>query len=254
MPKETVSSILRALRVLECFMDNKTEWTLKKLVEALDLPTTTVFRQVSTLVERQYLEQDPVRKSYKVGPRLLLLTSAILGQSDLRSIARPELERLSDVANETVNLSILLDHEIVYLDIVETHRSVGCITKIGSRVPAYTSAAGKVMLASKSEEYIDDYCRWMADIKPMTDNSITDSVQLRDQLVRARLDGYATDNGEIEPGLICFGAPILNMNRMTVAAVSVAGPNYRMKEDHEMIISEVKQAARRISCLLGYNP
>ena len=72
-----------------------TEWTLKALVDHLGIPTTTVFRQVSTLVERQYLEQDPVRKSYRAGPRLILLSSVILGQSDLRRVARPELERLS---------------------------------------------------------------------------------------------------------------------------------------------------------------
>ena len=59
MAKEQVSSILRALQILECFMDSRTEWTLKALVEQLGLPTTTVFRQVSTLAERGYLEQDP---------------------------------------------------------------------------------------------------------------------------------------------------------------------------------------------------
>ena len=68
MAKEQVSSILRALQILECFMDGETEWTLKALVDHLGIPTTTVFRQVSTLVERQYLEQDPVRKSYGSGP------------------------------------------------------------------------------------------------------------------------------------------------------------------------------------------
>ena len=102
MAKEQVSSILRALQILECFMDSRTEWTLKALVEQLGLPTTTVFRQVSTLAERGYLEQDPVRKSYRPGPRLLLLSSAILGQSDLRRTARPELERLSDTLQETI--------------------------------------------------------------------------------------------------------------------------------------------------------
>ena len=68
MAKEQVSSILRALQILECFMDSRTEWTLKALVEQLGLPTTTVFRQVSTLAERGYLEQDPVRKSYRPAP------------------------------------------------------------------------------------------------------------------------------------------------------------------------------------------
>ena len=116
MAKEQVSSILRALQILECFMDRETEWTLKELVDHLDLPSTTVFRQVSTLAERQYLVQDPVRKSYRVGPRLMLLASAILGQSDLRRVARPELEHLSDTVHETINLSVLLEHDIYYLE------------------------------------------------------------------------------------------------------------------------------------------
>ena len=91
MAKETVSSILRILNILECFMDTSTEWTLKNLVDKLDLPTTTVYRQVATLMERGYLVQDPVRKSYQIGPRLLLLSSSVLNQSDIRGIARPEL-------------------------------------------------------------------------------------------------------------------------------------------------------------------
>jgi len=147
MAKEQVSSILRALQILECFMDSNTEWTLKALVDHLGLPTTTVFRQVSTLADQKYLEQDPIRKSYRPGPRLLLLSSAILSQSDLRRTARPELERLSDTLKETINLSVLLEHDIFYLDKVETHRSIVCNTQVGSRAPAYATSAGKAMLA-----------------------------------------------------------------------------------------------------------
>lgn len=132
MTKEQVSSILRVLQILECFMDCGTEWTLKALVEQLGLPTTTVFRQVSTLTAQQYLIQDPVRKSYHIGPRFMLLASSILEQSSLRQIARPELERLSCAVQETINLSLLLEHDIFYLDKVETHRSIVCNTKVGS--------------------------------------------------------------------------------------------------------------------------
>lgn len=252
MAKEQVSSILRALQILECFMDGDTEWTLKALVDHLGIPTTTVFRQVSTLVERQYLEQDPVRKSYRVGPRLILLSSVILGQSDLRRVARPELERLSATVKETINLSVLLDRDIFYLDKVETHRSIVCNTKIGSRAPAYTTSAGKVILADQSEEYIDEYCAWMKDRAPLTDHSIVDPDCFREELARARANGYAMDNGEIEQGLICIGAPIYDLNRRVVAAVSVSGPDYRMTADQDEMIQEVKRTAANISQVLGY--
>ena len=116
MAKENVSSTLRTLDVLECFMDTTTEWTLKNLVEYLGLPTTTVFRHVSTLTQRDYLVQDPIRKSYRVGPRLLILASTLLSNSDLRKVARPELEKLSAAVKETINLSLLIERDIFYLD------------------------------------------------------------------------------------------------------------------------------------------
>lgn len=252
MAKEQVSSILRALQILECFMDNDTEWTLKALVDQLGMPTTTVFRQVSTLTDRQYLVQDPVRKSYQVGPRLMLLASAILGQSDLRRIARPELERLSSTLQETINLSVLLEHDIFYLDKVETHRSIVCNTQVGSRAPAYATSSGKIMLAFKSEEDIDEYCRWMAQkAHALTGSTVVDPERLRTELALARTQGYAMDNGEIEEGLICVGAPIYDMNHRVVASVSVSGPDYRMKEDQDVMIREVRRAAENISRLLG---
>ena len=253
MAKEQVSSILRALQILECFMDRETEWTLKGLVDHLDLPTTTVFRQVSTLTDRQYLVQDPVRKSYRVGPRLMLLASAILGQSDLRRVARPELEHLSDTVKATIPLSVPLEHDLFYLDKVETHRSIVCNTQIGGRAPAYATSSGKVMLAGQKAEIIDDYCEWMGrKAKPLTENTITDPEKLRDELVQARLRGYALDNGEIETGLICVAAPVYDMNRKILAAVSISGPDYRMKEDEDFMIREVRQAAENISRLLGF--
>ena len=262
MAKVQVSSILRALQILECFMDRETEWTLKELVDHLDLPSTTVFRQVSTLAERQYLVQDPVRKSYRVGPRLMLLASAILGQSDLRRVARPELEHLSDTVHETINLSVLLEHDIFYLDKVETHRSIVCNTQIGGReascqeiIRRYYQALEKVVKddSCQNEAYIDDYCQWMnRKAYPLTSNTITDSDQLRSQLVQARLNGYAMDDGEIEAGLICVAAPVYDMNRKVVAAVSISGPDYRMREDQEVMIREARQTAHNISRLLGY--
>lgn len=217
------------------------------------MPTTTVFRQLSTLTEHQYLNQDSVRKSYRVGPRLLQLASAIMGQSDLRRTARPELERLSEVARETINLSMLLEHEIFYLDKVETHRSIVCNTQVGSRVPAYATGSGKIMLAGQSMEYIDQYCQWMAEgARPLTANTITDPDQLRQALVLARTRGFAVDDGEIEEGLTCVAAPIYDMNQRVAAAVSISGPTYRMEEDWEMMIREVCKTAANISRLLGH--
>lgn len=254
MAKEQVSSITRALGILECFMDSTTEWTLKNLVQRLDLPTTTVFRQVSTLVENGYLKQDPVRKSYQIGPRMLLLCSTILSKDDLRSVARPELEQLSATVKETINLSLLLGQEIFYLDKVETFRSVVCNTKIGTHAPAHATSGGKILLAAQPEEFIDSYCEALPGMKQLTDKTICSTEKLRTELMNARINGYATDDGEIEPGLICVGAPIIGINQKVIAAVSIAGPSFRMQEDLDFMIREVKKTAATISRLLGGRP
>ena len=254
MPKEQVSSIVRALEILECFMDADTEWTLKNLTRHLDMPTTTVYRQLATLTERGYLIQDPVRKSYRVGQRLLLLSSTILSHSDLRSVARPELEKLSATVKETINLSVLLDREIFYLDKVETFRSVVCNTKVGTRAPAHATSGGKIMLAHKDRAFIDAYCQDLPGMPRLTDKTIFSPDQLRSELEKARAMGYAVDDGEIEPGLICIGAPIFGMDQVIEGAVSIAGPTFRMKAELEMMTRQVKMTAAVISRLLGGRP
>lgn len=253
MANERVSSILRVFQILECFTDCETEWTLKSLVKRLNLPTTTVFRQVSTLTDQHYLVQDPVRKSYHIGPRFMLLASSILGQSSLRQVARPVLERLSGTVRETINLSLLIEHDIFYLDKVETHRSIVCNTKVGSRAPAYATSSGKILLAEQTEAYIDDYCNWMREhAHPITSNTIVDPARLRSEMAQAKSRGFAVDRGEIESGLVCVGAPVYDISRQAVAAVSISGPDYRMQEDWETMIREVRTAAKSISHLLGY--
>lgn len=254
MAKEQVSTVLRALDVLECFMDHTREWTLKMIAERVGLPTTTVYRQLTTLTERQYLTYDRQHKIYRVGPRFLLLCSTIVGHSDLRQIARPELESLSERAKETINLSMLLDHDIFYLDKVESRRSIVCNTRVGSRVPAYATGCGKVMLAFQLPERVQAYCAWMEQhAVPLTERTVTTPECFMKELLRARQEGYAVDDGEIERGLICFAAPIRDMNGQVIAAVSVSGPEFRMRQEQDFMIRQVRQSAAVISSCMGYS-
>lgn len=252
MASEQVSSIVRALDILECFTDQSVEWTLKNLVEHLHMPTTTVFRQVSTLTKYQYLVQDPVRKSYRVGPRLLMFSSSILGQSDLRTTARPELERLSATVQETINLSVLIGNDIFYLDKVETFRSIVCNTKLGTRAYAHATSGGKALIAWQTAEYLEQYYRELPHMEKLTDRTITTAERLKVELDSVRMVGYALDDGEIEPGLVCIGAPLYDMNGKVIAAVSISGPNYRMRKDMAFMRQNVVDTALRISTLLGY--
>lgn len=91
-------------------------------------------------------------------------------------------------------------------------------------------------------------------MKPLTEKTITSPEQLRSELACARLTGFAIDDGEIEPGLICIGAVILGIDQAVLGAVSIAGPTFRMKEELDMMTREVKHTAANISQLLGGRP
>ena len=254
MAKEQVSTVLRALDILECFMDHSTEWTLKGITEHLGLPTTTVYRQLTTLAEKQYLTYNKQDRTYRIGPRFLLLCSTIVGHSDLRSIAHPEMEEFSGRVMETINLSMLLDNDIFYLDKVESRRSIVCNTRVGSRVPAYATSCGKAILAFQAPERVQAYCQWMAQYAVLlTEKTIIDPIRFTQELVQVQKNGYAVDDGEIEPGLICFAAPIYDMNRQVIAAISVSGPEFRMRQEHDFMIRQVRQSAKTISRYLGYS-
>ena len=185
-------------------------------------------------------------------PRRAESACAGRGGSDLCKIARPELERLSDRVKETINLSILVDNEIFYLDKVETQRSITCSTRVGGRVAAHATSCGKILLADRDADFLAQYCEWMKSVPPLTPKTITQPDRLLKELESARINGYAMDDGEVEQGLICVAAPVRDASGRVIAAVSIAGPDYRMEQDMEMMIHEIRQAAERISYTHGF--
>lgn len=252
MPRSKITSVVRSLEILECFKLTDREWTLKALVDELDLPQTTVFRQVSNLVESGYLQQDPVRKSYQIGPKLLLLSSAILRQSDLRKVAHPQLMALSNSVQETINLCMLTGRLVFYLDRIESQYTIAVNGRLGYCMPAHATAVGKLLLSAQSEEYIADYCKHIGEMAAFTENTITDPKLLLIELAKIRADGYAIDSEEIEKGLICVAAPVYDLSDKMVAAISISGPVFRMRVHLNEMLDLVRETAKNISHLNGH--
>ena len=98
------------------------------------------------------------------------------------------------------------------------------------------------------------YCRDLPQMQRLTDRTVFSPDLLREQLAQARINGFAIDDGEIEPGLICVGAPIFGLDQTVVAAVSIAGPTFRMKEELDVMTRAVKATAANISRLMGGRP
>ncbi|MFR5405440.1 MAG: IclR family transcriptional regulator C-terminal domain-containing protein [Oscillibacter sp.] len=117
-----------------------------------------------------------------MGPRLLLLSSTVLSHSDLRSTARPELEKLSATVKETINLSVMLDRRSFIWTKWRPSAPWCANTKVGTRAPAHATSGGKIMLAFHDPDYVDAYCRDLPQMQRLTDRTVFSPDLLREQL------------------------------------------------------------------------
>jgi IclR family KDG regulon transcriptional repressor len=259
MPKKEkadylIRSVSHALDLLEQFRDDIDELGVTELSKRLSLHKNNVFRLLATLESRNYIEQNKVTENYRLGLKTLELGQTFIKQMGLLRQSRPILERLVRECNETTYVAVLKDFQIVYLDVVETDMTVRVVPRIGTQLPAYCTAAGKVQIAFMSEEELAKYLP-AKELKRFTPNTITDRQALKGQLREIVEKEYAVDNEELDIGVRCVGAPIRDYTRRIVGAISVSGPTMRLTDERieNELIPKVKKAAEEISSKLGYH-
>lgn len=250
--RDQVNSIARVLNIIECFAFEKAEWSLSDLAEQTGLPNSTLHRQLSTLVAAGYLKQDSLRGFYQIDNRFLLLACSLMSKFDLRMIARPHLEQLSEKTGETVHLCMLSGFDMFYVEKIESQYSVSCNSQIGSRLPAHVASAGKVLLSGQSDSFLREYIKEIPNMPVFTKHTITDPDLLISELVAVQKNGYALDHEESEEGLVCVAAPVRNMDQQIIAAVSVSGPSFRFADQIEKALPHLYKCTAEISRLLGY--
>jgi DNA-binding IclR family transcriptional regulator len=247
-----VQVLERSLGILELLCSNGPELSLIELSEQLQLHKSTTHRLVGVLEQHRFVEKSSSSGKYKLGLKLFELGSKAIAHLDWRERARRYLQRLAFDTGETAHLCILDDGEVLYLEKVEAPRTVRVPSIVGRRYPAHCGAAGKTLLAFQPEDEIDDLIKRRG-LKAYTRNTFTTPAQLRDGLRLVREQGYAIDNEEFEEGLECIGAPIRDYSGKVVAAISIAGPTFRITEDKLPVLARyVIEAAQELSADLGY--
>jgi IclR family acetate operon transcriptional repressor len=162
------------------------------------------------------------------------------------------MHHLLDMFRETVNLAILEDGKVVYLEILEGTQSIRMAARPGQRDYAHSTAIGKAMLAHAPAAELEGIVGRYG-LPSLTPSTITSLEQLQVELARVRKRGYSVDNIENERGVRCVGAPIFNHQGNGVAAISISGPADRISGSKiEMIGKELVNATRTISEQLGY--
>ncbi|MDB5539144.1 MAG: Transcriptional regulator [Devosia sp.] len=246
-----VQPVMKALQVLDYVARQGHDVSLTETVHELKLPKTTVFRYLQTLSAAQFIEHDLKRDRYGVGRRFRDLARVDQGLQGLRDIAQPEMQRLVDTFHETVNLAVLSQSEVVYIDMLEpVVRAVKAQARIGRRHPAHSTSLGKAMMAFLPEA--DALVMRERALPQITIKTLTDADKLRRQVDDVRRRGYAIEVGENEDGVMCIGVPILDGTGYPVAAMSLSAPERRMKPELTIVAADaLKVAAKRISTHLG---
>jgi len=253
--KETplVRAVDHALQLLSCYSERE-EMGVTELSKKLGLHKNNVFRILATLEFRGYIEQNKKTEGYRLGPKIFELGLIFKYQMGLIKHAKPIMEEIVKRHNETTYLGVLRNIYAIYIDNVETNHTVRVVSRVGSQIPAYASAIGKVQLAHLPS---DDLDRLFKDrrLRSLTDNTITDKDMLMEELRKVAQEGYALDNEEFEKDVRCVAAPIRDYTRWVVAGLSISGPAFRITDAViSDLIETVKWGALQISKSLGYVP
>ncbi len=248
-----IQAVSHALDLLEQFHGETDELGVTELSKRLKLHKNNVFRLLATLESRGYIEQNKVTENYRLGLKTLELGQTFIKQMGLLRQSRPVIEDLVKTCNETTYIGVLKDFNIIYLDCIETSMTVRAVPRVGARMPAYCTAAGKVQIAYMSDEEVDIYLP-SRELQKYTANSITDREELKKQLAIIAEQGYAIDNEELDEGVRSVGAPIRDYTRRIIGAVSISGPSMRFSDEriNKELIPMVIKASEEISAKLGY--
>ncbi len=249
MGTKGLGTVDRALDVLELVARHGGPLSLGEVTAELGMSKSTAHRLLVTLRRRGFVRLLPDGHSYAIGIKSFEVGATFLNQTSLRSVSFSEMETLSEITQETIHLVTLEGMEIVYIEKINSPRPYSLDTRVGSRSPAYCTAAGKAILAFLEPAALDKLLK--LPLKRYTPHTITDPELLREELARVRAECCATDREEIEPNLYCVAAPILDHRHEVVGATGIAGPATRIMNRLPAYKDHVRAAARRISRSLG---
>ncbi|MEX2324560.1 MAG: IclR family transcriptional regulator [Nitriliruptoraceae bacterium] len=245
-----VQSVDRAVTVMEILA--REGWAgVTDIARELDIHKSTVFRLLATLERRGVVEQHTETQKYRLGFAVVRFAGAVRSSLDLVRAARPICDRLSRRTDETVNVAVLEDLDVVNIHQVNLSTSRVSVDWLGSHTPVHCTSSGKVLLAFASDGLRSDLLR--GQLPAYTSATITDKNALLEQLDVIVEQGYAIAIEELEEGLNAAAAPIRGPDGEVVASVSVSGPSYRLEPERLGEVAAITtEAAADISRRLGY--
>ncbi len=249
-------SLERGLAILRCFTPQRSVLGIAEIADDVGMSRSTTHRYVITLVALGYLEQGASRK-YRLGLRVTDLGMAALNSTGLREHSRAYLENLRRRTTYTASLTVLDGSEILYVERARSFRrgqhKIDLNLRIGSRLPAYCTSMGKVLLANLPEPELEQLLANIT-LKRVGPNTITSKKALRDELNLVLDEGIAVNNEELAESLVSIACPILNENQQVVAAINLAAHSSMISSEDmvDQLLPHILTTADDISARLGH--
>ncbi|SHJ07831.1 IclR family transcriptional regulator [Lutispora thermophila] len=250
------SSLDKALYLLSFYSHQKDTLGLSELSRLSGIPKATVYRILSTMVDRGYLLKVDVmgkESQYKLGYKFLELGNIVSSNLELKAVAKPYMEKIKKSINESSQIVVKSGNEAIYIEKLECDRPVKAYTAVGKRAPLYAGACPRAILSFLPDEEIYNILNSVELVK-YAKNTVTDIDEIWKLIKEARKLGYTISYSELADETFAIGAPIRDHKGDVIGSLSIVGPESRLNEKtRDLYISEVLKAAEEISASLGYH-
>ena len=254
--KELKSSVQKTFAILEYFTIKKPEWGVTELAEEIGSNKSTIYRFLADLCKLGVLYKNPVTEKYSLGLKLFELGGRVQLKSAFVDKTHPELIKVSSSITETVHIAVLKNHQVFYVDKVESPQGLKISSHIGSFNPVYATALGKTLLAFQPNAIQEQTISATMELQTptvFTKNTIVEKQDLIWELKKIKNDGYGIDREEFELGLICVAIPIFNQRNEAIASLSASGPANRFEEEKvAQYVATLKKGADAIQQKIGF--
>lgn len=241
-----IQSLERGLSIIQAFSSEYPDLTVSEAAKITDLSRPAVRRIFLTLEALGYLHS--INGRYMLTAKVLSLGYSYISSRKIWEFTRPQMDKLVEKTKESTSISVLDQTDIVYVSRIPTKRIMTISLDIGSRLPAYATSMGRVLLAYLSPSNLDDYFNSI-ELKAFTTKTIVNQVELRKILTEIREIGWASSRQQLEDGLHSIAAPIKNGDGKVIAAINISAHAGRFTDENikEFYVPLLLETANQIS-------
>lgn len=250
--RESVKSVERAMKILNCFSQETPQLGITELSKKLKVSKSTIHRLVTSMQKEGFIMQDEATQQYRLGFKILHLSKFILQNMDIRTVSTPIMQKLRDKTNETVGLSIIFNDARICIEKADSFLGIRRFIEIGQQLPLYTGASGKVLLAYQGKKFIQ-HILYDRKLEAFTEKTVINPEQIVKDLQIIKEKGYCISSGEHIADVTSISAPIWNHNKKVIACLNISGPSFRFTaEKTEDFLKLLLETAADISRKMGY--